>query len=118
MANEIFKTNHFAIQVIASGSFLDDDPGFNGKTYTVQAYTIRLNHVALNEWILSTPFNDRLCYETQDEWMAYVDEKKAERATVEKKIADELHLDATAGGITIEKVVSEIFTVVYIFENT
>ena len=46
--NEIFRKNEFAVQVIARGAFLDNDPGYGGKVYQVETATIRLNHIALN----------------------------------------------------------------------
>ena len=43
--------DRFAIEIVSAESFIDDDPGFKGKSYTVQTYIIRLNHVALKAWL-------------------------------------------------------------------
>lgn len=121
MANEIFNTDRFAIEIISSGEFLDNDPGFRGKTYTVQTYTIRLNHVALAAWRAATATDDR---EDDDTWAAWHpgEDRQTYRAAVEKRradfdaqIADALQITGRAtGSFSVVCVLSEIFAVVYI----
>lgn len=121
MANEIFKTDRFAIEIISCGEFLDDDPGFMGKTYTVQTYTIRLNHVALDAWQAATTTDDR---EDDETWAAWHpgEDRQTYQAAVEKRkaefdaqIAAALQITGAAtGSFSVVRVLSEIFAVVYI----
>ncbi len=60
-----FEGNGFALQVISKGAFVDNGTG-NGSSYLVEVITIRLNHIALNAWILSECFNTRDCYNHAD----------------------------------------------------
>ena len=114
--NEIFKTNDFAVEVIATGGF--DDEVEPGKTYRVDTKTLRLNHIALNEYIMAQVMNDRTTYETDKEWRDYLADK-------EKKRENFIHRVASAAGfpddgVSVAQVVSEIFTVAHIYkkENT
>lgn len=119
--NNIFKTDRFAIEIISSGEFLDDDPGFGGKLYTVQTYTIRLNHVALAAWQAATATDD---HEDDETWAAWHpgEDRQTYRAAVEKRkaefdaqIASALQITgATTGSFSVVRVLSEIFAVVYI----
>ena len=121
MANEIFKTDRFAIEIISAVSFLDDDPGFRGKTYSVQTYTIRLNHVALAAWRAATATDDR---EDDETWLIWHpgEDRQAYRAEIEKQrkafnaqIASALQITrADSGSFSVVQVLSEIFAVVYI----
>lgn len=58
-----FEDNEFAFQLMAKGSFVDSGTG-NGYSYLVEAFTLRLNHIALNAWFSSHTYNCRECYET------------------------------------------------------
>ena len=121
MANDIFRTDRFAIEIVSAGGFLDDDPGFMGKTYSVQTYTIRLNHVALAAWRAATATDDREDDETWSAWHPGED-RQTYRATVEKRraefnsqIAAALQITgASTGSFSVVQVLSEIFAVVYI----
>lgn len=121
MANEIFSTDRFAIEIISAESFIDDDPGFRGKSYTVQTYIIRLNHAALNEWLAATSTDDSEDDETWDAWHPGED-RQSYRAAVEKRKADfdaqlasALQITrADTGSFSVVRVLSEIFAVVYI----
>ncbi len=118
MANEIFKTDRFAVEVISAGEFLDN---VSGKTYTVQTFTIRLNHVALEAWMAATATDDR---EDDETWAAWHpgEDRQAYRATVENRkaefdaqIAATLQITrANACSFSIVQVLSEIFAVAYI----
>lgn len=97
----------FNISVVSKGTFED-------QGYEITATTIRLNPVAMNEWIFSSLLNDRWCYESQEEWEAYKAEKKAKREAWEKQIYNMLGIEITGDwGFSITQNVSEIFTVVY-----
>ena len=121
MANEIFKTDRFAIEIVSACGFLDDDPGFRGKTYSVQTYTVRLNHVALDAWRAATATDDREDDETWTAWHPGED-RQTYRAAVEKRkaefdanIAAALQITgADTGSFSVVQVLSEIFAVVYI----
>ena len=118
MANEIFNTDRFAVEVISAGEFLDP---VSEKTYKVQTYTIRLNHVALAAWRAATATDDREDDETFAAWHPGED-RQAYRAAVEKRktefdaqIAGALHItETTDSSFSIACVVSEIFAVAYI----
>ena len=112
--NSIYKTNEFAIEVISRGSFLDDDPGFGGNVYAVETATVRLNHIALNQWLLSQTYNPQECYETEKEWEAHRRESDKRREDCERKIIAALGWGPTRKGITITQVISEVFAAVYI----
>lgn len=115
-----FEGNDFAIQIIATGEYIDNGVG-NGKSYTVQATTIRLNHVALGKWVTSAMMNVRDCYEDGPEgdaqWEAHKAEYAARRVAWEKQIKAALGIDENTGSFHISQAVSEVFTVVCIWEN-
>lgn len=110
--NEIFKTNDFAVEIIASGGF--DDEVEPGNVYRVDTKTLHLNHVALNEYITAQVYNDRTTYETDREWRDYLDDKAEKQKRFKHKVA------SAAGfpddGVCIAQVVSEIFTIAHIYK--
>jgi hypothetical protein len=108
-----FADNFFALQKIAKGEYIDDGAG-DGRSYMVKVIAIRMNHVALNEWILSENLNCRACYETDAEWEAHKTEYSKKRETVKTKIIDLLRLDPNKGSFSITQALAEVFTVVYI----
>lgn len=112
--NEIFRTNEFAIEVLAKGGFLDHDNGYEDKTYEVVTYTLRLNHVALDAYWKSIATQDRLDFEERQEYLDYLAEKNAAKAAFENKIAEMLDVnpDREKQSFAISQVVSEIFTAV------
>ena len=115
MANEIYREEEAAVEIITHGSTIDDDPGFKGKVFTIETWTVRLNHVALNECVLSSPnFIDRFCYESEEEYQQKKAEQECKRENVEKKIGQLLGID---GDYTVSQNISEIFTVVQIRET-
>ena len=111
--NEIFRTNDFAVEVIASGGF--DDEVEPGKIYRVDTKTLRLNHIAMNEYIMAQVMNDRTTYETDKEWRDYLADKEKKRENFIRKVA------SAAGfpddGVSVAQVVSEIFTVAHIYKK-
>lgn len=97
----------FNVSIVSNGSFED-------QGYEVTATTIRLNPVAMNEWIFSSLLNDRMCYEKPEDWEAYKAEKEAKRQAWENKILEKLGIEKAEGcGCSITQNVSEVFTVVY-----
>lgn len=117
--NEIFRKNEFAVQVIARGAFLDNDPGYGGKVYQVETATIRLNHIALNEWLCNQANRCREDFDTDKEWAAYMDRQRNITNELNRKIA------AAAGfppipdnaNVNVQQVISEVFAVAYIHEK-
>ena len=88
--NEIFRKDEFAIEVVAYGSTLDDDPGFH-TVFQIDTWMLRVNHKALRLWSISEE-----AFENQ----------------IEKELG--IH---TSIGVTVKQVVSEIFSVVFIHEE-
>ena len=117
MANEIFQKNEFAVEIVASGKTLDNSPSFNGKAYSIDTWVIRLNHIALSEWMKSAPVNVNdweWDYESKEAAEAAAAEHEKNLAAFEAKIKDILKI--THGSAAINRNVSEIFTVVNIHE--
>lgn len=100
----------FDFEVITEGNFIDSEYDTN-----VTTIIIKLNSIALNEWIMSSILNDKYTYDTKDEWEEYRAGKRKERKEWERKILDKLQFAADKG-YAITKSVSEIFTVV-LFEK-
>lgn len=109
----------FSLQVISKGSFVDDGVG-GGSSYLVEVATVRLNHIALNEWISSECFNSRDCYEDGEngdaQWEAHKAEYAERRRAWKDRIIQALEIDSSKGGICITQAQSEVFTVVHIQE--
>ena len=112
----------FTIQIIAKGSVVDTQPGWNyernqavDESFLVETTAIRLNHAALNELLNSiTP----ICYPPDayglswDEYNAKNDKRKARREALEKRIGDDLGIDMTRGSFAVNQIVAEFFAVV------
>jgi hypothetical protein len=112
----MFEGDEFTIQVIAKGSFVDRGKE-DGNSYLIEVFTLRLNHVALNAWILSGTFNCRECYNTNEEWEAHKAKYKAKREVWNKQITEIVGINPDTGSISITQSQSEVFTVVHIQEN-
>lgn len=112
-----FESETFALQVIARGSFIDDAPDYE-TPFMIEAITVRLNHAALNGWLLSEMSNTRGCYEDGPEGDAQFKAHKAEwadrRTTWSAQLLDLLDIDPASSGVTIARAQTEVFTVVYI----
>ncbi len=107
--------NGFEVQLLAKGSFIDNATG-NDKAYLVEAFTIRLNYVALKGWILSETMNCRECYTTAEEWEAHKAERESRREVWKTKVVESLGIDPSTGSVCITQAQSEVFTVVHIRE--
>ena len=118
--NDRFEGADFALQIMSKGSFIDTGTGQPDKAFSVEATTIRLNWVALNEWLSSIMCNRREVYEDgpagDAQWEAHKTEYAERRKTVEGKIITSLGLDPGRGSIMIRQVQSEVFTVLNIWE--
>ena len=104
----------FEVKVISEGWFVDTAVG-PGASFLVEVYVIRLNHVALNDYILSGTMNCRDCYDTDEEWEEHKVEYEARRNEFNKRVVDALYLnpDRVGGSVKITQSQSEIFTVVH-----
>ena len=119
MKAEKFESNEFAIQVIAKGAFVDSGSG-GGKVYLIETTTVRMNHIALNAWLLSHSLNCRECYNTDAEWEAHKAEYEERRKAVIAKIKDALgiEIDADKESVCITQSLSEVFSIVHIKDIT
>lgn len=109
--NEIFRTADFAVEVIATGGF--DDEVEPGKTYRIETKTLRLNHIALNEYIMAQVISDRISFDTDQEWREYLEYKAKEREKFILSVASAVGFPDD--GVSVAQVVSEIFTVAHIY---
>lgn len=108
-----FEGNEFEIQLMSKGSFVDNGYG-HVPAFLIEAFTIRLNHIALNDWVMSEMMNVRECYGTNEEWEEHKTEIKEKHETWNRRIIEALDIDLKAGSASITQSKSEIFTVVYI----
>lgn len=90
-----FENNQFVIQILAKGAFVDNSTG-TGKAFLVETYTLRVNHVAHNEWSEA--------------------KSKAAKTEFKNKVCKALELNQNLGGINVVQVQLELFTVVHIRE--
>ena len=113
MAKEIFRTNEPAIEIVTSGSFIDEDARNRWK---VNTFVIRLNHILSNEYLFSNPVDTE-----KWEWGGYESKEEAEeennnrakrRESVESKVKELLGIKE--GSYSLTRNLSEIFTVVNI----
>ena len=117
MDNKIFEGDDFAIQVIARGAYIDEGSGAD-KIFAIESTVIRLNHVALNTWIMSRMGNCRDCYvdgeEGDREWEAHKAKMEEESEAFKAQIIYDLGIDTTDSSVCITQALSEVFTVVHI----
>jgi len=119
MNNERFESKEFAIQIISKGAFVDNGTWVD-SSYLVEATTIRLNHIALNDWILSECHNCRECYEDGEkgdtQWKAHKTEYEERRKAWKARIIEALkiEIDPDRESVCITQAQSEVFTVVHI----
>ena len=111
--NEIFRKESFEIEVMARGQVLDNDPGNNGAVFAIETATMRINHIAMNEYISASMWNTRDCYDSEEEWAEYKQKKEEKKEDFKRKIAEKLGYDGKEE-LTVTQNVSEIFTAVRI----
>jgi hypothetical protein len=103
------KENVSDFDILARGSFIDNGTG--GVPCMVEAITIRLNHIALGEYLWQNPSPPE-CYKTDTEWERHKAVKEQARAEWKKTIASRLSLPEGKGGVSVTEAESEVFTVV------
>lgn len=118
MKNNIYNTDELAIEMIATGSTIDDDPGYQGKIFEIRTWTFRMNHVGLDRWNLSDEvwWEERFFHdpEARAEYEAKKADHEQKRAALEAELREKLGADLTAGGFHVTQNLSEIFTAVQI----
>ncbi len=114
--NEIFRKDEFAVQVVARGAFLDNDPGYGGKVYQVETATIRLNHIALGEWQDSRINREPDDFDTDEEWGKYLDGQLKIIRDMDRKIAVAAGFPPIPDNADpiVKQVLGEVFAVAYI----
>ena len=114
---ETMQEEVFALEVIAKGAFVDKETG-SGKTFLVETTIVRFNGAAMQVWQDSVMLNSRDCYETNEEWEAHQADYAQRRKEVQSQIIAALGLRETLGSICITRSLSEVFTVVQIYDIT
>ncbi len=100
------------IQIVSKGSVLDTEMD---EHFLVEATTIRVNHVFLNEWLDTNPM---LCYPperfglTEEEYDRKLKKREARRKALEDQVIEDLMIDRTQGSFAMERIVAELFTIV------
>lgn len=98
--------NEFSFEIATEGQFVD-------QGYLVKTIVIRLNSVAMNEFILSDILNCRECYGTENEWQDYKAKKMKKREDWDNKILRKFGFEKNdKNSFCIAENISEIFTVV------
>ena len=115
-ANEFFDKREFVLQPVVSGFFYDDAPDYGGKVYAIVSHVVRLNHVALGEW---SEFENAvdiwdLDGTSADKIEARERELREMREAFEQKVRNILGI--TKGSMRITQNLSEVFTVVNVYE--
>ena len=107
--------DEFKAEIISKGSFIDrsTDPDC---LFLIEAFTLKLNYVALNGYWAIQFLNTRDCYNTDEEFEECKNKRKDEYAAWKKQILGVLGIDPETSGVTITQSQSEVFTVVYIRE--
>jgi hypothetical protein len=111
----------FDFDIIARGAFIDDlrsGGAYPESLFKIEAITLRLNHVALGDYLSSIVSNVRECYvdgpEGEKEFELHKAEYKQRFKVWKQTIIDRLGLEINKHARAfIEQVQSEIFTVVY-----
>ena len=126
MSNEIFRQDELAIELIASGSTIDDDPRNRGGRYRISTWTFRMNDIGQDRWWRSKPVDwsrSAYPYDTEEEftaqWKAYeakLDQRNKAREALTADIAKLLGIPEGSRWLTIYQTVSEIYTAVLIQE--
>lgn len=109
MENSFYNTDAFEIQTISKGVFVDN---VNGKLFSISTQTIRLTPKALNAYLETWVMNDRMCYEHEEDWYSYLNEKELLKKAWLSKMCELLGLPED--GTTITQIVSEVFGVCHI----
>lgn len=103
----------FDFDVIARGHFIDSATG--GDPFMIEAITIRLNHIAFNQYQDYTCFGPEEAFRTDAEWEQHKAEKEQGLVVWKKTIVDklELFIEKRRTSVTITQAKAEVFTVIY-----
>lgn len=100
---------NYRVDVISEGSFTDEG-------CLVQTFTVRLSGDMYNDFLCKIrPINDRECYETEEQYKAYLDQVEHNKEVFEANLKRSLGI---TGHMVYERVISEIFTVVHMEKLT
>lgn len=113
--NHIFEMDSFAVQVIASGSFVDQ-PVYDQATYLVETATVRVNRIAMNMWLETIIHDNRDSFKDAEEWSDYISRKTEARISFKKQLAQVVGFACEDAGreLSVKRIVSEVFTVAWI----
>lgn len=111
------KDDGFGVEIISRGAFIDRFAG-DEKAYQIETYTLRLNHVALNAYLLSLTNNCRECYpdgrDGDEQWATHKTVMRGRRQAWKAKMLRALDIDPDTGSMAIKQVQSEVFAAVWI----
>lgn len=99
----------FEVEVLSKSTTYDPESA-DGKGWIITNYVLKLNYVALNEWIRNTGHGCREDYDTDEEYNAYVSDLEERRESWKKKIACAIGFTGDRG-IKIVQVLAEFFAV-------
>ncbi len=109
----------FKVEVLSRGSCIDRD---GGKVFQIDTFTLRLNHVALNEYLLSEMMNSRKCYSNDELGMALWRDHRikmvARRKTWKAKMLEALRIGPSDSSMVIKQIQAEFFGAVWIRDVT
>ncbi|MGN1367940.1 MAG: hypothetical protein ACI4WX_03655 [Aristaeellaceae bacterium] len=104
-----FEGNEFAVEVLSRGSFVDAT--YPDKVYQVEAMTLRVNWVAMNDFNVFSVIMDREDFSTDAEYGEYNTKLAQARLEWRENLIHAIGLDESQGTIYVMKVISEIFAV-------
>lgn len=103
-----FNPDTFEAQVLSYTSILDTENTYKGVMhYRVEMASIRVNPDALNAWMSVNVIDDRFCFDSDEEYVDYLAQKKHDREICETTIAN---LAGIPGG-RVTQCMSEFFNV-------
>jgi hypothetical protein len=109
----------FVVEVLSRGAYFDGKAG-DGSVYQIDTFTLRLNHIALNAYLLSDMMNCRECYSDSEDGQTAFEEDRIEHAARRKRwgerVADQIGVDLNAGSFVVTQALAEVFAAVWIRE--
>jgi hypothetical protein len=110
--------SEFDFDVLSKGSFIDDLRNEGSSIFKGEVFSLRLNHIALNEYITSSYQNDREVYpdgETgKEQWLKHIKEKELLHSEWKEKIISILGINKAEHLVFIKQTGAEIFSVFYL----
>lgn len=104
-----FEGNEFAVEILSRGSFVDAT--YPDKVYQVETMTLRVNWVAMNDFLVFSATMDREDFAADAEYSEYLTQQAEARLKWRENLVQAIGLDKSRGTIYITKVISEIFAV-------